>query len=134
MAGRLDDRGGLVTFVYARSYLDRGEAMALSLTPAYDVCPQPRTGGEAAQAMAFGSDGDRLSQVSRCVDHAQHYHLSTRQAEGIVDAQISGIRAHWDDVCDLASASSADRQRLWGRQFLNPYSLEGHPSLRTTGR
>ena len=29
----------------------------LTLTPAYDICPQARAGGEAAQAMAFGSDG-----------------------------------------------------------------------------
>lgn len=98
----------------------------LTLTPAYDICPQARTGGEAAQAMAFGSDGDRLSQVARCVAHAHHYHLSAREAEHIIDAQVSGIRAHNDDACDLATAGRTDKQRLWGRQFLNPYALEGH--------
>lgn len=109
---------------HARNHSAFWDGEQLTLTPAYDVCPQARAGGEAAQAMAFGSDGDRLSQVARCVAHAQHYHLSVRDAQEIVDAQVAGIHVHWDEVCDLASASRADRERLWGRQFLNPYALE----------
>lgn len=104
------------------------DGASLTLTPAYDICPQPRAGGEAAQAMAFGPDGDRLSQVARCVAHAGHYHLTAQQANEIVDRQIATIHAHWDEVCDIAGASRADKERLWGRQFLNPYALEGHRS------
>lgn len=100
----------------------------LMLTPAYDICPQPRAGGEAAQAMAFGPDGDRLSQVARCISHAGHYHLTAHEAKEIVDRQITTIHAHWDEVCDIAGASRAEKERLWGRQFLNPYALEGHRS------
>lgn len=111
---------------HARNHSAFWNGTNLILTPAYDVCPQTRTGGEATQAMAFGPDGDRLSQVARCVAHAEHYHLSTAQAQEVADQQIAAIRDHWDEACDLASASRADRDHLWGRQFLNPYALEGH--------
>lgn len=95
----------------------------LTLTPAYDIAPQPRTGGEAAQAMAFGADGDRLSQVARCTTHSPIYHLTTGQAREIVDHQIAAIHSEWEAVCDRAAITQADRNRLWGRQFLNPYAL-----------
>jgi serine/threonine-protein kinase HipA len=36
----------------------------LTLTPAYDICPQPRAGGETAQIMAIGEDGYRMSQLA----------------------------------------------------------------------
>lgn len=78
--------------------------------------------------MAFGPDGDRLSQVARCIAHAGHYHLTVQQAQDIVDHQIATIHAHWDEVCDLAATSRADKERLWGRQFLNPYAFQGHRS------
>lgn len=95
----------------------------LALTPAYDICPQNRTGGEAAQAMAFGEDGDRMSQVVRCVAHASTYHLTVAEARQIVDHQIAVIRTEWADVCSGAALSAVEQDRLWGRQFLNPYAL-----------
>ncbi len=111
---------------HARNHSAFWDGANLTLTPAYDICPQLRTGGEAAQAMAFGPDGDRLSQVARCVSHAGHYHLDAQPAREIADQQIATIHAHWDEVCDTAQASRAERDRLWGRQFLNPYTLEGY--------
>lgn len=113
---------------HARNHSAFWDGADLTLTPAYDICPQLRTGGEAAQAMAFGPDGDRLSQVARCIAHAGHYHLTVQQAQDIVDHQIATIHAHWDEVCDLAATSRADKERLWGRQFLNPYAFQGHRS------
>jgi len=113
---------------HARNHSAFWDGADLTLTPAYDICPQPRAGGEAAQAMAFGPDGDRLSQVARCVAHAGHYHLTANQAKEIADQQVAAIHAHWDEVCDIAATSRADKERLWGRQFLNPYALEGHRS------
>ena len=73
--------------------------------------------------MAFGPDGDRMSQVARCVAHAGVYHLNSEQAREIVDRQIAVIRGDWDDVCDHAAMARADRDRLWNRQFLNPCAL-----------
>ena len=111
---------------HPRNHAAFWDGARLDLTPAYDICPQPRTGGEAAQAMAFGTGGDRLSQVARCVRHADVYHLTTGEARDIVDSQIEIIHRDWNAVCDRASAPPVERDRLWGRQILNPYALEGY--------
>lgn len=108
---------------HPRNHAAFWDGARLTLTPAYDICPQPRTGGEAAQAMAFGADGDRMSQVARCVRHAAVYHLTVAKAREIVDRQIDLIHSDWDSVCDRASMSPTERDRLWGRQFLNPHAL-----------
>lgn len=99
-----------------------GGAM-LTLTPAYDVCPTPRGGGETAQAMAIGADGWRASQVAGCIERADVYRLQGAEAREIVDQQIETITNEWDDVCEHAELTEAERQHLWGRQFLNPYAL-----------
>ncbi|MDE0169211.1 MAG: type II toxin-antitoxin system HipA family toxin [bacterium] len=119
---------------HARNHSAFWDGAHLTLTSAYDICPQARTGGEATQAMAFGADGDRLSQVARCIAHAGHYHLTAQEAREIIDHLIDVIRTDWDEVCDLAAMAATDRQRLWGRQFLNPYALYGYkagPAART---
>ena len=95
----------------------------LELTPAYDICPQLRAGGEAAQAMAYGPGGERLSNVAGCVRHAGSYHLSHAEARSIVERQVEVIREGWAEVCDHASLTAAEREQLWGTQFLNPYAL-----------
>jgi serine/threonine-protein kinase HipA len=95
----------------------------LTLSPAYDICPQQRSGGEAAQAMAYGLNGERISQVARCVAHAGEFHLTADAARQVIDHQMSVIRREWDDVCDRAGLSDVDRERLWGRQFMNPFAL-----------
>lgn len=94
----------------------------LTLTPAYDICPQLRTGGEAFQAMAYGPRGERISQVDACVEHAAHYHLDRNEAAGIVEHHTDSIRNEWNDVCDLARLTTPERDQLWQRQFLNPAS------------
>ena len=98
----------------------------LTLTPGYDITPQPRSGGEAAQLMEIGRDGWRFSQVAGCVERADVYLLSTSQAREIVDGQIAVINDNWDDVCDMAKSTAVDRSGFWHHQFLNPYALEGY--------
>ena len=99
---------------------------ALTLTPAYDICPQPRGGGEAAQVMAIGEDGFRMSQVAGCVARASTYLLSEPDAREIVDHQIDVIKSEWAGVCDTAGLAEVDRRLFWRRQFLNPYATEGY--------
>ncbi len=108
---------------HARNHAAFWDGTQLTLTPAYDICPQGRVGEEAAQAMAFGDDGERLSQVARCIAHADIYHLTANQARDIVDHQIAVIEDEWPSVCDQAELTKADRNRLWTRQFLNPFAL-----------
>jgi serine/threonine-protein kinase HipA len=111
---------------HPRNHAAFWDGHALTLTPAYDICPQPRIGEEAAQAMAFGRDRDRTSQVARCLRHATAFHLSTDAARDIIDKQIGVIHDAWDEVCEQAGASRIERERMWGRQFLNPFSLYGY--------
>jgi serine/threonine-protein kinase HipA len=110
---------------HARNHSAFWDGHTLTLTPAYDICPQPRSGGETAQMMAIGKDGYRMSQVSRCVDYAATYLLSTSEAREIIGHQIDVIGREWADVCDLGSLSAVDRAGFWHRQFLNPDATEG---------
>ncbi|HMJ76703.1 MAG TPA: HipA domain-containing protein [Iamia sp.] len=111
---------------HARNHAAFWDGVALTLTPAYDIVPQLRTGDVAAQAMAYGPDGERRSQVARAIDAAPGYRLDRAEAQAIVDAQVAVIRGDWDEVCDQAELTAAEREQLWGRQVLNAYSLEGH--------
>jgi serine/threonine-protein kinase HipA len=111
---------------HARNHAAFWDGTALALTPAYDICPQPRAGGETAQLMAIGQDGYRMSQVAGCVARASTYLLSEPDAREIVDHQIDTIETQWGDVCDQAALTEVDRAGLWRRQFLNPYATEGY--------
>ncbi len=110
---------------HARNHAAFWDGTALTLTPAYDICPQPRAGGETAQLMAIGPDGYRMSQVAGCVARASTYLLSESDAREIVDHQRDVIETQWAGVCDQAALSEIDRAGFWQRQFLNPYALEG---------
>lgn len=113
---------------HARNTAAFWDGESLSLTPAYDVCPQLRSGGVAAQAMIIGDDSDsfKLSQVAGCVERAHIYQLGKSQAREIVDRQIEVIERDWPEVCDRARLPEAERRRFWRRQFLNPFALEGY--------
>lgn len=108
---------------HARNHAAFWDGAGLTMTPAYDICPQPRSGGEATQVMAIGDDGWRYSQLAGCVERAGIYRLSPGEARDIIDSQISTVRRNWQEVCDLAGLSQVDRAWFWGRQFLNPYCL-----------
>lgn len=113
---------------HARNHAAFWDGRMLTLTPAYDICPQPRTGGEATQAMAIGPDGYRYSQVEGCVAYAGTYLLSEREAREIIDHQIQVITDEWDEVADQANLTAVDRDYFWQRQFLNPYALQDYTS------
>lgn len=111
---------------HARNHSAFWDGTELILTPAYDICPAPRGGGETAQAMAIGRDGFRMSQVAGCVERASTYLLSEKEAREIVDRQIETIEGEWDEVCGLAGLTEVERAYFWRRQFLNPYATEGY--------
>lgn len=111
---------------HARNHAAAWDGEWLSLTPAYDICPQPRSGGETSQAMIIGTDGFRMSQLAGCVERASTYMLAEDEAREVIDNQIEVIEREWDAVCDQAGMSEVDRAFFWGRQFLNPYAFEGY--------
>jgi len=107
---------------HARNHAAFWDGQTLTLTPAYDLCPQGRTGNEASQAMLI-SGKNNLSQLKTCADTARHFLLSEEEANAIFEKMIANIEKHWDAVCDEAEVTDVDRQLLRGRQFLNPFSL-----------
>jgi serine/threonine-protein kinase HipA len=100
----------------------------LTLTPAYDICPQLRSGQEAQQALAIRPDGWRYSQLAGCLDAANVYHLTRTEAWEIIDHQISTITSSWNDAADLARLTVAERDAMWNTQILNPYAYYDWPS------
>jgi serine/threonine-protein kinase HipA len=110
---------------HARNHAAFWDGQILRLSPAYDICPQPRSGGAATQAMAIRRDGYRYSQLAGCVAAASDtYLLSANEAKDLIDYQVDTIRAEWAEAADVARLTAAERDRLWGRQILNPYALE----------
>ena len=112
---------------HARNHAAFWNGYNLELTPAYDLCPQPRSGEISAQAMAFGRDGQRDSSFTACLDACSVYGLSKHEASDIIDHQIEVIENEWDEVADLARLTRAQRNFLWHRQVLNPYASYGYP-------
>jgi serine/threonine-protein kinase HipA len=110
---------------HARNHAAFWDGKWLALTPAYDICPQARTGREANQAMSIDGD-DRRSRLETCRKAAARFLLSDAEARSVIDGQIAEIRDGWDMVCEEADMSAVDRAFLWERQFLNAYALEGY--------
>ena len=111
---------------HARNHAAFWDGRNLELTPAYDLCPQVRSGETSAQAMAFDRDGTRDSTFVACLRAAPVYGLSADQAREVIDRQIEVITGNWDEVADLAKLTGAQRNWLWRRQILNPYASYGY--------
>lgn len=109
---------------HARNHAAFWDGKMLSLTPAYDICPQGRSGGEATQAMLISGD-NRMSRILSCLDAAKDFLLSSEDSIKIIENQITCIIENWSSVCDEAKLNEIDRRLLWRHQFLNPYAFEG---------
>jgi len=111
---------------HARNHAAFWDGQALTLTKAYDICPQSRTGFEATQAMLIHGS-NRMSQLTTCLDAAPAFLLNQDDAKAIIAHQINVIRERFQSVCDEAELAAVDRQLLWRRQFLNPFAFYGAP-------
>ena len=116
LSGNTDD--------HARNHAAFWDGKYLTLTPAYDICPQGRAGNTASQAMLIHGSNN-LSQVKNCLATAHNFHLSESEASGIIAHQKGVIETQWGAVCDEAELTQVDRKLLWERQFLNPFIFEG---------
>ncbi len=109
---------------HARNHAAFWDGYQLTLTPAYDVCPQARLGREASQGMLL-HETYRQSQLAVATNAAHHFLLHRDDAMEIVRHQVHVISEHWDLVCQEAELTEVDRNLMWRRQFLNPYAMEG---------
>lgn len=108
---------------HARNHAAFWDGTNMSLTPAYDICPQGRSGNEASQAMLI-SGNNRSSKLTTCLETANNFLLSEDDAKTIFEAQREIINKKWNDICDEAELSEIDKKLLWGRQFLNSFATE----------
>ncbi|MEN8236771.1 MAG: type II toxin-antitoxin system HipA family toxin [Pseudomonadota bacterium] len=115
LAGNTDD--------HARNHAAFWDGKMLQLTPAYDICPQNRTGNEASQAMLIEGN-NRMSKISSCLDAAYIYFLSEKDALAIVAQQLNAIAENWQLVCQQADLTDVDKKFMLGRQLLNSYAFD----------
>jgi serine/threonine-protein kinase HipA len=108
---------------HARNHAAFWNGADMSLTPAYDICPQSRSGNEASQAMLI-SDNNRSSKFTTCLATAKNFLLSENDVKTIFERQEDIINEKWNDICTEAALSQTDRNYLWGRQFLNRFATE----------
>lgn len=113
---------------HARNHAAFWDGDRLTLTPAYDICPQSRVGQEAVQAMAYAPDGTRWAQLQPLVDAAAVFELTDREAGDLVDGLIDEVRDGWHDAADRARLTATDRELFWGRQVCNPFATYGYTS------
>lgn len=114
---------------HARNHAAFWDGRNLSLTPAYDICPQARLGREANQAMLI-HENDKRSQLETCRLSAPNFLINDRSAKELIDHQIDTITRLWPAICDEAELSNVERTYLWRRQFLNDYAFEGYANGR----
>lgn len=108
---------------HARNHAAFWDGRSLTLTPAYDICPQARHGQIASQAMLVRAD-DRSSRIATCLAAAPQFLLSIERAVEIIVKQVECIEQNWQLVCEEASLNEVDRNLLWGNQILNPFAFE----------
>ncbi len=106
---------------HLRNHATFWDGRHLTLTPAYDVAPQPRSTSVSTQAIGITRDGRRASQLWLCLEVAGDFLLSHAQAKEIVDELVDLVHRDWIDVCEQAGLSLTERADLWHREVLNPY-------------
>jgi serine/threonine-protein kinase HipA len=108
---------------HARNHAAFFDGKDYRLTPAYDICPQGRSGNVASQGMLIMGEANQ-SQIDLCLDAAHLFLLDRGQAKQVVIQQIEGLRMHWEAVCHESGINQVDRNVLATRQVLNSFAFE----------
>jgi len=113
---------------HARNHSFFVEGKTIRLTPAYDITPFPRAGGEASHGMKI-TPRSNLSRIRLCLDTAPEFGLSEDEARSIVEAQVRGIAEEFDGLCEEIGMSPTTRSQLRRRAVLNPDVFSGCEEL-----
>lgn len=111
---------------HARNHAGFWDGEHLTLTPAYDICPQRRSGNVAGQAMLIVGD-NRTSTLATCLEAAPNFQLDEKAAQDIIAQQIGIIRDGWEGICEDADLTEVERNLFEQRIFLNDFVFEGAP-------
>ena len=109
---------------HARNHAAFWNGQSFSLTPAYDICPQARTGEMASQAMKIYGDNNQ-SQLIQCLYAAPSFGIKMDEAISIVQKLVFTIESQWNGICKEAKLSKIDKKLFERNQFLNPYLFYG---------
>lgn len=105
---------------HLRNHAAFWDGRQLELTPAYDLCPQPRNTPVSTQAISVTPTA-RASQLRIAREVAASFRLTPAEAGDIIDHVVHTIGRSWAAVCDRARLTSVEREQLWGREILNDY-------------
>ncbi len=108
---------------HARNHAAFWDGKMLKLTPAYDICPQPRTGGISSQAM-FIHKSINASQLKECIAAAPQFKLSRREAILIIEEIANILLANWKSLCEESELSKVDQNLFRTNQFFNRFAFE----------
>ncbi len=108
---------------HARNHAAFWDGKMLKLTPAYDICPQPRTGRIASQAMFIHGDKN-ASQLRECLAAAPLFQLSKQEAISIIEEIANVLINNWKAVCEECELSFIERNLFSANQFFNPFGFE----------
>ena len=113
---------------HARNHSAFWDGRQLSLTPAYDICPQLRTGQEATQAMDIGGITGNAATLTNVLSVCGKFQLRESDARTMIEQLIAAVEDNWISVCEEAGLATVERDRLWGRALLNPYCIQNWKS------
>lgn len=113
---------------HARNHSFFVEGNTIRLTPAYDITPFPRAGGEASHGMKI-TQRSNLSRIRLCLETAPEFGLSEDKARSIVEAQVRGIAENFDGLCEEIGMAQTTRSQLRRRAVLNPDVFSGCEEL-----
>jgi serine/threonine-protein kinase HipA len=117
---------------HARNHSFFVEGRTIRLTPAYDLTPFPRAGGEASHGMKI-TQRSNLSRIRLCLDTAPEFGLSEEEARSIVETQIHGITENFDNLCEEIGMAQTTQSQLRRRAVLNPDVFSGCEELNPKG-
>lgn len=86
---------------HARNHAVFWDGHDVTLTPAYDICPLPRTGFEASQAMAVGEQGNYAS-LANALSSCGRFGLAAETARAMAEDMMARVSAQWADACEMA--------------------------------
>ncbi|MCL7943411.1 HipA domain-containing protein [Marinobacter sp. ATCH36] len=118
LIGNVDD--------HARNHACFWDGRFLDLTPAYDVCPQPRAGISADQAMVVGEWG-RKANLKNAISNCGRFGLEKDQASEMIERMVEVVRKHWWEMFSQAGTPEGDLNFLSQATILSEsifYDLE----------
>ncbi len=111
---------------HARNHAALWDGKSLSLSPAYDICPQIRGGRESNQAM-FITDEDRTSRLKTCIESANNFLLSTNEAISLIEKILTLITKNFYQLCEEGEMNVVDRSLMKATQLLPEYAFDDLP-------